>query len=373
MISFTDKRLYAKGTCSVLMSDVNTGDVWYQSDKAQSGNITANVNLNEIRAGLGNPIAAMIPSDSGLTVDYTMADFSLMMKAAQMGATHTYGAPSWTCQTVTASSSSLSISVSDGTPVAQIGQASPVCYVQEVGAASGVSSDGIAYPINATTGVISNFTATSGKQYKVWYHIQKVAAEVVSIGSLLDPKVARFEAQIAVYANESGAGTQGTRCGWLYVVIPCLKLQADATITGDQGTADTTKVSGQAIAYDASVVSATCTDCDASNLGYYIYVPDNQASNIKGLAIVGGVISVVKSTSVQTPVRVVMADGSLVVPSDTTTGFTYALSGTPTGTSVSTSGLISAGSTAGDGEITVTYAVGDSTYSTVANVSVTNS
>ena len=32
MITFTDKRLYVKGTCSAILSDKNTGDIVYFSD-----------------------------------------------------------------------------------------------------------------------------------------------------------------------------------------------------------------------------------------------------------------------------------------------------------------------------------------------------
>ena len=57
MINFTDDRLYVKGTCNVLLSDPVSGNIYFQSDKMSTGNITPSTNLNEIRAGLGNPIA----------------------------------------------------------------------------------------------------------------------------------------------------------------------------------------------------------------------------------------------------------------------------------------------------------------------------
>lgn len=51
MITFTDKRLYVKGTCSAILSDKNTGDIVYFSDKFQTGNMTTSVTTGEIRAG----------------------------------------------------------------------------------------------------------------------------------------------------------------------------------------------------------------------------------------------------------------------------------------------------------------------------------
>ena len=373
MIKFTDTSLYVKGTCNMIVSDPTTGDIFFQSDKFSTGSITPSTNLNEIRAGLGNPIVAMIPSDASLAVDFDSASFSLRMKAAQLGATFTYSAPAPVCQIVTATGTSLAVSVATYVPTTPLGMSEPICYVQETGAPSLVAADGTAYPVNASTGAITGFTATNGKTYKVWYYATRPSAQLATISSLIDPKVVRAEAQMAVYSNRSGAANNGTRVGWLYWIIPFLKLQADAAINGDQGTADTTKVSGQAIAYDPNVVSATCTDGDYATLGYYIYVPDDGAEDIVGLAIVGGVTSLVKSTSKQLPVRFVMVDGSLVAPDNYQSGFTYALTSAPSGTTISNAGVISAGSTAGSCTCATTYTVGDESFTLQSVVSVTNS
>lgn len=371
MINFTDDRLYAKGTCNVLLSDPVTSDVYFQTDKMSTGSITSSTNLNEIRAGLGNPIAAMIPSDAGLAVDFDSASFSLWAKSAQLGATYGYGAPVWACQTVTAAGDTLQIDTTGGAPVAELGHSEPRCLVQEVNGASLIALDGTAYAIDATSGAVSGFAATSGKTYKVWYHKQRVNAQIATIGSLIDPKVVRFEAQIAVYSNRGGgAATQGTRVGWLYYTIPFLKLQGDATVTGDQNNNDTTKISGQAIAYDPTVVSETCSDCDTSVLGYMVYVPDSAAGSIKGLAVVGGVTEVTVDTTALLPIRFVMVDGSLVAPMVPYSGFTMTLSGAPTGTSITNAGVITAGSTAGDCEVNASYTEGDTTYTCVSNLSI---
>jgi len=354
MITFNDERLYAKGTCNVILSDVKTGDIYYQTNKTSVGSITPSTNLNEIRAGLGNPIAAMIPSDSSIAVGFEAADFSLWAKAAQMGARFSYSAPVPRCQIVTASGESLSINVSEGVPVAKLGNSEAICYVQEVGAKSLMLTDGVAYQISEE-GDISGFTAVSGKTYKVWYDVQNTSAQIATIQSLIDPKVVRFEAQIAVYSNLSGGSTQGTRVGWIYLTIPFLKLQADGGITGDQGQNDTTKVSGQALAYDASVVSSVCSDCDTSTLAYYVYAPDDDAQALQGLAVMGGEVSVVVGEEARIPTVFVYGDGSTAKPSSYSQGFTYTLaSGGNTYASVSTSGLVE-GIAEGDTEVTVKY------------------
>lgn len=356
MINFTDDRLYVKGTCNVICEDVVTGNVVYQTNKMSTGNITPSTSLNEIRAGLGNPIAAMIPSDSQLQVDFEAADFQIWAKAAQLGATVSYVAPVPTCQTVTASGDSLSIDVSGGVPVAELGADQAYAYVQTVGSASLIATDGTAYPISAA-GAISGFNASDGTSYKVWYFINKATAKKAVISSFIDPKVVRFIAQIAVYSNRSGgAGSQGTRVGWLYYTIPYLKLQGDATVTGDQSNNDTTKISGQAIAYDASIVSATCSDCDSSTLGYMVYTPDDAAADIQGLAVIGGVVNVKVSGTEQIPVRLVMVDGSLAQMDYS--AFSYEMTTPIANVTVSESGVLTATASAtanNAGECTITY------------------
>lgn len=373
MISFTDKSLFLKGIGNVLLTDPDTGDILYQSKQFNTGSISTSVNMNEIRAGLGNPVVAVLPSDANLTVEFTAVDFSLYEKAAQVGATLTYGAPVPVAQTIKANSTTLTIDVTDGAPVAELGMTEAMCYVQKVGAASPIATDGTAYPISAA-GVISGFIATVDVTYKVWYFIQKATAHKATIGSLMDPKVVHFSASFAVYANVGGSSNSGTRVGWLYVTVPMLKLQANANITGDQTNADTTVISGMALSEDDQTVSATTDLCgDVSNdLAYYVYSPCSDAEIVQGIAVVGGLVSLPVSSSAQIPVYLVMPDNTLVRPTSYSTGFTYTGSGLPSGTTVSAAGVISSGATAGDGEIEITFTDGESEFSCVLNCSVTS-
>lgn len=374
MIKFNDPRLFVKGTSNVVLTDPVTGNIKYQSDMFNTGNITTSVNLNEIRAGIGNPVVAVLPSDAGVNVEFTAADFSLWEKAAQVGAPVTYGAPVPKAQTVTASGTSISIDVSDGVPVAQLGMSDVVCYVQEVGSASLLANDGHAYPLDPVTGAISGFTATATKQYKVWYFVQKATAQKASINTLMDPEPVHFCAAIAVYKNTGNTGTSGTLAGWLYVTVPLLQLTANANITADQTNADTTVVTGMAISASEAVVSPLTDECGeaGNNLAYYVYSPCADADVIQGLAVVGGVVSLPVSSTAQIPVRFVMPDNSLQVPPSYSIGFTYTGSGLPSGTTVSDAGVISSGTTAGDGEILVSWTDGSDTYTVPVNVEVTS-
>ena len=358
MISFTDPRLYVKGTCAAMLLDKSTGDVKYWSDKFQTGNITTSLTEGEIRAGLGNGIAAIIPSDSDLQVEFTAANFSLWAKMAQVGGTLNYNAPAMTCQVIEATAASLSLDVTQGAPIAPLGMSQAAVYVQEVGTTAPVGVYGKAYTVDPSTGVIADFTATVGKKYKVFYTKNFATAQVGTISSFFDPGVYYFLAQMAVYANKTaGEKNSGTRVGWLYNIVPSLKLGGNAGVVGDQTNNDTTSISGRAVISDEDVVSELCHGCNGGGnvYAYYVYVPDDGAEAISGLAVVGGTVSVEVGKTAQIPVRFVMANGELVIPASYGDGFTYQATGAPEGTTVSNEGLITAGSTAGDFDVKIIY------------------
>lgn len=368
MINFTDKRYYVKGTCSAILSEKGTGDIVYYSDKFQTGNLTTEVNTDPIRAGMGNGIAAIIPSDSALNVEFAAADFSLWAKMASIGGTVTYTAPVMKCQVITPQANLLRIDVSEGVPVPQLGMDEEYCYVQEVGVAAPVGTYGQAYRITAA-GMVNGFTGEANHSYKVWYFVNEATAALGTVKADMNGGVYHFTAQMPVYANESGtADNTGSRIGWLYCIVPALKLNPNGGVVGDQGTADTTTISGQAMIADPETVSATCEDCaGGGDYAYYVFVKDDGADDIVGLAIVGGVVTVTVSTSKAVPVRFVMQNGQLATPASMG-DFAFSLTSAPSGTTVSNDGIITAGATEGDCDLTVNYNSGEHTLTAAVSV-----
>ena len=370
MIRFNDPNLYTRGICSAQFADMTTGDIYFSSNKFQEGNITPSSNSDPLRAGLGNGIATIVESDADIQVNFTQANMDLKTKLAGVGAGVTYNAVAPVCQVVTADSAALKVDVTEGVPAAQYGMSKAVCYVQEVGTASAIAADGISYGI-AADGTVSGFTAVSGKQYKVWYFVEKLSAMCGKLTTAMNGKVGLFTAQMAVYSNVNAKTNEGTRWGWLYVHVP-LKLQADtAVVTGSQSNYDTTAIVGRAISADELVVSGQCEDCSGSALGWYVLVPDGDADVVTGLvAAIGGVISVPKSGTAQVRPQAVMANGQLVALDPAKC--TYAMTGAPSGTTVGQStGVITAGETTGDADMTVTFRYGDKSFTAQCAVSVT--
>lgn len=366
-IKFQDTHIYLKGTCESHLDDPNTGDIKYWTNKSQTNNVTTSATLDAIKGGLGNPANCIIGTDSDVKVEEVASDFNLFAKAAQVGAALSYNAVVPRCTSITATGATLTITVADGTPVADYGMTNPVAYVLEVGVANHVADKGTAYEVDPTTGLIKGFAATTGKSYKVWYSVRQANAQVADLSSNFNPGVYRYVADIAGYANQGESVDQSMRCGTLRVIIPYLKLGAKADTSGAQTTADTTNVSGQAIAYDDLVESGECSETNYGHLAYFIWIPFNAEEGISGLAVVGGEVTLPVSKTAQIPVKLVMEDGSLVQPQYS--DLTFTATGAPSGTTVNATGLISSGTTAGDFEVNITKG----SLTCVVNVSVTAS
>jgi len=374
MITFTDPRKYVLGIGVGYATDPATGDFLYWSDKFQEGNVTVSGSDQVLSAGIGNSPAIIIPTDANVSVNITAGDYGEYIKAASVGGKITYAAPAVTCQTIQASGTSLTINMTNGTPVAGPGMEDVVCYVQEVGAESPIASGGIAYALDASTGVVSGFTATSGHTYLVTYYVAQANASMTTITSNIKGKVVRFVVQRPIYVNVDQKANTGDLWGMLYEVIPRLQLMPDAAANnGSQTSYTTTGIVGRAIQFDAETISSGCDQCSLTGapLMYRVIVPCDSTSGIDGiLGILGGSASVAVDGTLQlNPAVIVNGKLSYSTPAS---DFSYSSSATGVATVGQTTGLVS-GVSAGDAEITVTYTVGSTTYTDYINVTVTSS
>ena len=82
---FFDKRIYVKFTSSVTLTNPSTGAVDYYTNIASDTQVNTSMTMGEVRGGVGNPIVAILPSDTNVTVDFTTPDFNLKMRAMQAG------------------------------------------------------------------------------------------------------------------------------------------------------------------------------------------------------------------------------------------------------------------------------------------------
>ena len=71
MVNLNNQYLYAKGTCDVVVRDIATGDVDYQSNKVQTNQFTTTADMGAIQAGIGNTTAINIPHNSAVNLTLT--------------------------------------------------------------------------------------------------------------------------------------------------------------------------------------------------------------------------------------------------------------------------------------------------------------
>ena len=363
MIQLNNRYLYAKGTCNVIVSDPATGNIDYQSNKVQTAQLTTTVNMNEVRAGLGNAIAIQLPSDSAVNLELTAADFSMHTRAMQLGSSVAYNVAAPVCDTITADSSTLALP-NTVVPVAPQGFNKPICYVQD-----GSANAFAAYEINASNQIVG-FSATASNKYRVYYWVKNASAQQVTAYSVFAPAVKHVTMQIAVYSTESAAAaSQASLVGWLYCIIPRMQFSAKADTDGPQTANATSVLSGTALAYDPESSEAICTDCGMSELAYWVFVPNGAyTQSIESLVVVGGGLSLVVGNTAQLPVRFLMNDGTLVVPDYSLMSY---LSGETSYATVSSTGVVTA---AGAGSTTITATLtADNTKKAVVPVTVTAS
>lgn len=310
MIVLNNPYLYLKGTCEVTVKRPSDGQIVYQSSKVSTNNFTTEVEMGAVRAGLGNTIAIQLPSNSGVNLELTTADFSLQARAMQVGSQLSYNAITQVCTTITADAETLTLS--DANPVACYGDNDVYCYVNFAGS----DDPGKAYKVNED-GEIQDFVATAGTSYNVMYYERRADSQELGISGMFSPGVYTVSAQMAVYSTEGGnAGNRGSQVGWAYYYIPRMQFAGNATTNGSQTEPATSTLSGTALSYIDAANIGSCVDCNFPMLAYMTYVPlvFNGNNAISALAVVGGNISVAVGASKAIPVKYVMADQSLTQP-----------------------------------------------------------
>ena len=344
---------YAKGTMDVWCHNPVTGDLDFYSNKVTANQLTTNVNMAPVNAGIGNPVVINLPDTSEVNLTITAANMSLEARQLSTGGTLSYNGIVPVMESVTAAGTTLVVS---RTPVAAYGMADAYAFIDQ---------SGTAYTIDTNTNAISGFTAASGTTYCVRYFTQAASAQQLEISSVFSPSVEVVCIRIPAYSAQGSTSNKGAKCGDYWIWIPRMQFTGKADTDGSQTTAATTDLSGSALSYDEAVASGACVDSAASALAYMVYMPLAGATSlVEGLVVVGGEITVATADTVQLPVKYVIND-QIVQPNFA--DLTYESSAEATAT-VGPSGIVT-GVAAGSCEITASLA--DPALSVVCNCTVT--
>lgn len=351
-INLGNPNLFVKGVAEQIFYDPATGNIVGYDNVASEAAITTSVNLQNIEGGMGNALVGVIPDTTRVTGTYTSQAFSLETRRLITGGALSYGGISPVCEEITASGATLTVTNTPAKHYAQpASDTNCWCYVKEKDATTYAGTN---YSVSPTTKRVTDFIATSGTVYQVFYFVSNVSARVLAVPDNFNPTMVSVQTKYGVYAKQNNSVSQGTLQGYLYVVVPNAILNGDAGLNANQTSNATTDGSWMALSPDNTMM--TCAECGSTgnNLMYYIYVPcSGDDSNIIGLVVVGGDITLTDAApTAQIPVKVVMKDGSLL--QYPYTSFTY----TPEGGSdnlftVSASGVLTRGSNYGDATVMI--------------------
>ena len=344
--------IYAKGTMDVWLFNPSTFNLDFYSNKIQTNSLTTSTNMGEINGSLRNPVLLNLPDSAKLELELTAATSTLESRKLSVGGELTYNGIIPVLETITGNGTSLTVSQ---TPVAPYGTDKVYGFVDKTGHA---------YEIDPDTKTVDGFVPAEGETYCVRYFVRAASAHQLRIASVFEPDIEICMIRMPLYTTQGNGSTQGTKWGDRYIWIPRMQFKGEAPVKGDQTDADVDTLSGSALPYEEAAEEGICLDEASFALAYMVDMPVGGALvDVKGMAIVGGVINLKVGENVQTPVKWVMNDDSLVQPDYSELSYTI---DDDTKATVDEKGVLT-GVAAGNTEISVTG--GD--YSVVANVVVT--
>lgn len=364
--NFGDPRLFVVGT-ELTMYDPANGNVVGFDNVGTDGAINYTFDFTEVTGGMQNKLVGLIPHSTRLTGTYTSQAFSLAQRALISGGTLTYNAVAPVCETIKASGTTLTVSK---TPArSQLQDASDTyawCYVRPHGAAS---YEGVNYGVDISTKAVQNLTATVDTEYDVFYFTEWTSAQQLALPDAANPSVVSIQQKWAVYSEQNGSRSQGTLQGYLYVFVSRVMLEGDAGLNGSQTTNSTTAYTWRALSGHDNMPVCDACDNTANDFAYYVYVPCGSAlTNVAGIVVVGGDMTIPTGTDVQLNIKYIMKDGSTATPDYS--AMTYNSASTSVAT-INTSGVVHPVG-AGSSVITATLSNGDESIVAKTTVTVTN-
>ena len=346
--------IYAKGTMDVWLFNPSTFSLDFYSNKIQTNSLTTSTNMGEINGSLRNPVLLNLPDSAKLELELTAATSTLESRAMSVGGELTYNGVIPVLETITVASGTTDLTVSQ-TPVAPYGTDKVYGFVDK---------SGVAYELDPDTKKVKGFVPTEGT-YCVRYFVHAASAHQLRIASVFEPDIEICMIRMPLYTTQGNGSTQGTKWGDRYIWIPRMQFTGEAPVKGDQTDADVDTLSGTALPYEEASEEGICLDEASFALAYMVDMPiGGSMVDVKGMAIVGGVVNVTVGGKAQTPVKWVMKDDSLAQPDYSELEYTIT---DTTKATVNDKGVIT-GVAAGATEITVTG--GD--FSVVANLEVTS-
>lgn len=312
-IRFGDPNLFVKGVAEQIYMDPLTGNiVGYDRTSADSA-VTMSVTLSEVTGGMGNKLLGVLPDTTRVTGSYTSAAFSLETRRLITGGALAYDAICPVCETITAESTTLTVTK---TPVPSYEQDPDAyecwCHVSEK---DGGPQKGANYGIDRSTKEVLYFLAEAGKTYEVTYYVHNTSAYGMTVPNFWNPVVMTVQTRYGVYGKQGKNEKQGILKGWLYFIVPRAILTANAGFEASQTATGGTDGSWLALSNRQENMPYCRCDTGVTPIAYYVYVPcGDETVKVQSLVITGGGLMVQAGKEARLPLKMVMADDTLLQP-----------------------------------------------------------
>ena len=375
--TFKPEELFSKGIVYAEFFDPTTDDLLGYSRYVVDFNPQGSMNNGEVVAGPGAALVMMIPDTCRLNVTATTADSALNNMALAAGATLSGNGVVETTIAITATGASLPLTNAVAPLGGQNGAVAYVLTSTGEDRAAVEAASGIAHAVSE--GVIQNFTAVSGNTYCVKYFYQNSSAMQLTVPSLYAAKVVRAHFAVNCYAKRSGNDVLSSSLVMIrHYVFPYYVFTNPMEDTLGQTTTGTVNLSGTCLSYQEAASEGICNVDTAGIYGYVVdeYVGENSSTAaVDGIYFVGlgSGVSVVKSTSMELPVR--YSVNGVLSPISDMGQVTFTAASNVVSFADEHSNTMTAGSTAGNTTVTVsvTNSRTNATYSDTIPVTVTNS
>lgn len=377
--TFKPEEVFSKGIVYAEFFDPATDDLLGYSRYVVDFNPQGSMNTGDVEAGPGNALVMMIPDTCRLAVTATTADSALNNMALAAGATLTGNGVVETTIAITASGATLTLNNACAPLGGQNGAVAYVLTSSGSDRATVEANSGIAHAVDSTSGAIQGFEAVASNTYCVKYFYQNSSAMQLTVPSLFAAKVVRAHFAVNCYAKKTGSDVLTSSLFKIrHYVFPYYVFTNPMEDTLGQTSTGTVNLSGTCLSYQEAVSEGVCNVDTAGIYGYVVdeYVGESTSTSaVDGIYFVGlgSGVSLVKSTSIELPVRY-SVNGILTSISDMSQ-VTFTAASAVVSFADEHDNTMTAGGSAGNTTVTVsvTNSRTNVTYTDTIPVTVTNS
>lgn len=296
MSFYENEKLYVQGIYDLEYFSLDTNDLLIKFDKLTQSNFASNIDLNPIKAGIGNAIQIQIPTNAEFKASITAANLHQTGLALNVGATLSPDGKYHIKETIVLNGTTGTVST---TPVADYGSSDIVGWI--VGESTAITIDA----------VTKTFTAPdtySGETICFEYVVSSTGAQYFRIGSQFSPKIGRAVFTAPIYATENTNVDNGIKWGEMQIVIPKAQLDGNLTIDLNQTSPAATIFNLTALSFAESATGCPSQD---GTLGYITYIKSNFDiyDYVKQLVVIGGGIAIDEEATELIIVKGITSDG----------------------------------------------------------------